>query len=1049
MNSVRAASGPGTSADAATLHARIEAAWLADEAAVLGACLGPARSSDAAARRIAAEAERLVLGARAREAESSGLHAFLAHYDLSSQEGVVLMCLAEALLRIPDAHTADRLIADRLGGADWASHLGASESMFVNASTWALMLTGRTLAADGDDGARMHGLLDRVVARLEEPIVRAALRAAMRIMAEQFVMGRSIADALERAGEPEGRRWRYSFDMLGEAALTDRDAERYLETYSAAIAAAAGTVSEDDPIEDRPSISVKLSALCPRFDVAQRERAVAELTSHVGRLAGEAARAGVGLTLDAEEADRLELQLEVFERVHGLPSLDGGAGFGIAVQAYQKRAAPVLAWLQALAARRRRPVPVRLVKGAYWDTEIKRAQEQALSDYPVFTRKRHTDVSYLACARLLLEDCPQLYPQFATHNAHTVAWLREHAGTRALEFQRLHGMGEALYLTAMEDPAWRWPCRVYAPVGAHEDLLPYLVRRLLENGANTSFVNQLADLDVDVATVTADPVAACDAHRGDVRRADIPLPCGLWPNRRGAAGINFASRRTLAAVQGWIARFDAERQHAAPLVDGTRRAGTHAEVPDPAAAGRRAGTVETADTALAAEAVAVAARGFAAWEACPAGERAATLERAAELLEAHALELTATCMREAGKTLRDAHADVREAIDFLRYYATEARARFAAPVPLPGPVGESNALALRGRGVFVCISPWNFPAAIFTGQVAAALAAGNTVVAKPAPQTPLTAARVVALLHEAGVPGTALALLPGGTALGEALVGDPRIAGVAFTGSHATARHIQQRLAARDGALPVLVAETGGQNALVADSSALPEQLVTDALASAFNSAGQRCSALRVLYVQREIHARVLTLLRGAMDRLVVGDPRAFETDVGPVIDADAHARLEAHLRTLGDAVLHRTPLPPLPDGGHYFAPTLAAIGGIADLGDEVFGPVLHVVAFDGDAIDAVVDDVNATGYGLTLGIHSRVQATAQRIAARARVGNVYVNRNQIGAVVGSQPFGGQGLSGTGPKAGGPHTLARLATEQVVTVNTAAVGGNAALLNRP
>lgn len=1036
------------SAPLAALSDRIDAAWLVDEAQALNGLLPDARTEPALTARVAKEAERLVRGAREREAESSGLHAFLQHYDLSSSEGVVLMCLAEALLRIPDSDTADRLIAEKLSAGDWARHLGESGSLFVNASTWALMLTGRSMAPDDAAGRPGAETLKRLLARVEEPVVRAALRAGMRILAEQFVMGRTIADALERTGSSEERAWRHTFDILGEAALTAEDARRYFEAYAEAVTAIGTAARDEQAHEARPSLSVKLSALSPRYEPAQRERAVDEVAGRLLELARIAAPLGVGLTVDAEEAERLELALEAFARVHASDGLGAYAGLGIAVQAYQKRASPQLCWLQALARERGRAIPVRLVKGAYWDTEIKRAQERALPDYPVFTRKRHTDVSYLACARLLLERCPDLYPQFATHNAHTVAWLRWHGRGRAFEYQRLHGMGEALYRTAMDDPAWDRPCRVYAPVGPHEDLLPYLVRRLLENGANTSFVNQLADRRIEVAAVTADPVQACEAHDGPVRRPDIPPPCALWPGRRAAMAPNFAQRTTVEAVQAFCAGFDGQGREAVPLVGGERLDGTRHPVCEPAASGRLAGFVDVAEPELARRAVDVARHAFRAWNARPADARARVLERGADLLEAYGGELTDTCMREAGKTLRDAHADVREAIDFLRFYAVECRRLFSAPVSLPGPAGESNTLSLTGRGVFACISPWNFPAALFTGQVAAALASGNTVVAKPAPQTPLTAARIVALLHDAGVPGDALAFLPGDAALGEALTRTPGLAGVAFTGSLATARRIQRTLADAVGALPALVAETGGVNVLVADSSALPEQLVADCLVSAYNSAGQRCSALRLLYVQSAIHARVVSLLEGAMDELVVGDPRLFPTDVGPVIDAPARARLDAHLARLGAKVRHRAPLGRLPAGGHYFAPALADVDGIGQLPEEVFGPVLHVAPFERADLDAVLDAVAASGYGLTLGIHSRVEATVRQVLARARVGNVYVNRNMVGAVVGSQPFGGMGLSGTGPKTGGPHTLLRFATEQTVTVNTAAVGGNAALLNR-
>ena len=1021
--------------------------YLADETAVVTQLLERARVTQSMQAAIGAAARTLVEGVRIRHKDVSGLHAFLQHYDLSSQEGVVLMCLAESLLRIPDAATADRLIADKLTSADWHLHLGESPSLFVNASTWALMLTGNLIELSEEARHHPRDFLARLAGRMEEPVVRAALKTAMHIMAQQFVMAGDIEAALTRANEEELAHNRYSFDMLGEAALTSHDAKRYQRAYLTAIETIGSAAEHDASITARPSISVKLSALSPRFDYAQHHRAVDELSERLNELAAAAAHAGIGLTMDAEEADRLSLSLKIFENVYSDAPGDGWAGFGLAVQAYQKRAIPHLRWLQSLAARQGRVIPVRLVKGAYWDTEIKRAQEQGLDDYPVFTRKSNTDVSYLACARFLLDECPDLYPQLATHNAHTIAYVHLHAGHREFEFQRLHGMGEPLYDAVRADVGWNRPLRVYAPVGVHEELLPYLVRRLLENGANTSFVNQIADTRFDVEDIIADPVELTTRCGGNVRRADIALPRDLFGARKNSKGFNFADETAVRSLVLELDAFHGRAFHAAPTVPAATHQTQTVTVRDPSAQERIVGTVEFANEDSVRLAIATAREGFTTWTTVPVDERAQTLECAADLLEESALELIYLCVREAGKTLRDAYTDVREAVDFLRYYACMGRQQFAEPTALPGPTGERNELSFTGRGVFACISPWNFPVAIYTGQIAAALAAGNSVLAKPAEQTSLAAARITELFHAAGVPVTALGLIPGDGAIGEALVQDPRVDGVAFTGSTEIAQRINRTLAGRNAPIPVLIAETGGLNTMIADSSALPEQLVTDAIVSAFNSAGQRCSALRVLYVQEDIAARVLELLKGAMDELVIGDPLELATDIGPVIDGPALERLNQHLASMGH-VLHRC-RPPAGDlNGFYFAPALVEIDGIERLEREVFGPILHLVRYRSDDLDRVIAAINARGYGLTLGIHSRIETQVETIRQRVRAGNCYVNRNTIGAVVGSQPFGGMGLSGTGPKAGGPHYLLRFASEKTMTINTAAIGGNATLLNR-
>ncbi len=1024
--------------------------YLGDETAVARALLPAAILPEAERAAVEASAVRLVERVRAAR-HGGGIEAFLQEYDLGTREGVILMCIAEALLRIPDADTADRLIADKLAAGQWAEHLGEAGSLFVNASTWGLMLTGRLVKLAGDEVDDPLALLQRLVARLGEPVVRGAFRQAMRIMAHQFVMGRTIGAALRRAADQP--RYRYTFDMLGEAALTAADAERYFEAYQAAIAALASASHGELSPEAAPSVSVKLSALHPRFEHAQRERVLATLGPRLAALARAAREKNVAFSIDAEEADRLELTLQLFDGLLEQPALEGWGGLGIVVQTYQKRAPDALAWLARRADETGRMINLRLVKGAYWDAEIKRAQEAGLPGYAVFTRKSNTDVCYLACARRLLEGTPRLYPQFATHNAHTVAWVMHVAGRcgRAFEFQRLHGMGEALFdglVGAAGEPV---PCRVYAPVGSHEDLLPYLVRRLLENGANTSFVNRIVDERLPPAEVVRDPAVQVAALER-IPHPAIPLPPALFgETRRNSLGLNLADGAEQERLATACREAAAGSARAAPVVGGKTLAGGEAKpVRNPANRAEVVGQVVAADARAVEAALALAQAHQPDWDRTPATERATRLERAAELFEAKRAALLALCVREAGKTVPDSLSEVREAVDFLRYYAVQARAQFGAPEALPGPTGESNRLELHGRGVFACISPWNFPLAIFTGQVAAALAAGNSVIAKPAEQTPLVAAAAVRLLHEAGIPTGVLQFLPGdGATVGGRLTADARLAGVAFTGSTETARLIARALAARDAPLATLIAETGGQNALIADSSALPEQLVHDVLASAFNSAGQRCSALRVLFLQADIAERTLAMLAGAMDELCVGDPALLATDLGPVIDEDARAMLEAHARRIvADAPWHHwARLSPACSRGTFVPPLAVEIAGIGVLEREVFGPILHIVRYEADDLDAVIDSINATGYGLTLGVHSRIDGFARRIATGVRAGNVYVNRNMIGAVVGVQPFGGQGLSGTGPKAGGPHYLARFATERTVTINTAALGGNAALLS--
>jgi RHH-type proline utilization regulon transcriptional repressor/proline dehydrogenase/delta 1-pyrroline-5-carboxylate dehydrogenase len=1004
-----------------------------EEAEAVAALRARLSLSEAQRRRIAGDARKLAAAVRAASAKSLRAEAFLQRYSLSTREGMVLMCLAEALLRIPDAETADALIRDKLAGGHWEAKSDANPLM--NAASWGLMLTGRLVEwRDAEGGA--DAVMRRLVARAGEPLVRGAVRHAVAIMAEQFVAGESIGAALERARKQPD--FRFSYDMLGEAAKTAEDAERYLRAYHDAIAAVAAEAKSIARIEERPGLSIKLSALHPRYEMAKRERVLAELLPRLVGLCRASAEGGIALTMDAEEADRLLLALELFERLARERSLAGWEGLGLAVQAYQKRARAVCDWVAALATGTSRRIMVRLVKGAYWDTEIKLAQALGLEDYPVFTRKSAADLSYMACAQALLGAGDRVFAQFATHNCHTAAFILECVGPRRdFEFQKLQGMGDALYETLV--PEARVACRVYAPVGAHRDLLAYLVRRLLENGANTSFVHQVADSSIPLERLTADPLALLPEPW--VPNPRVPLPRNLFPDRLNSRGIDLCDPRVLERLERRIAE-DRQASAASPAAGGTA-------ITEPADRRRVVGAVRWATAEEVNAAVEAADRAWRAWNARPAQERAGILERGAELIESAADELISLLVREAGKTYPDCVSEVREAADFCRYYAARARAEFAAPSALPGPVGESNALELSGRGVFACISPWNFPLAIFTGQVSAALAAGNAVAAKPAEQTPLVAVRAVALLHGAGVPKDVLRLLAGtGEAVGAPLVRHRAIAGVAFTGSFETALVIQRELAARDGPIVPFVAETGGLNAMVADSSALPEQLIADVLASAFNSAGQRCSALRILLVQEEAAPRVLEMLAGAIVELRVGDPARADTDVGPVIDAEAEATLERHIAQLErrGGLIARATLADDASHGTFVAPVAYEISPQDMPQREVFGPVLHVVRYAARDLERMLDAVAATRYGLTLGIHSRLDGFVARVRERLLAGNTYVNRNMIGAAVGVQPFGGEGLSGTGPKAGGPRYLHRFAVERTLTINTAALGGSAELL---
>ncbi|MFC5571281.1 bifunctional proline dehydrogenase/L-glutamate gamma-semialdehyde dehydrogenase PutA [Lysobacter yangpyeongensis] len=1037
-------------------RAAITAGWVRDEADHVRTLLAQARLPESERLQAQATAADLVRRVRARAKDQGAIEAFMRQYDLGSEEGVLLMCVAEALLRIPDEETADKLIRDKLGDADWKKHLGQSDSILVNASTWGLMLTGHLVDLADETKRDVHGAFKRLLGRVGEPVIRLAVRQAMKIMGHQFVMGRTIGEALARSQKGDNAAYRYSFDMLGEGALTTKDALRYLQAYRDAIHA-IGRSGEWTRREvfGVPSISVKLSALHPRYEHAKRERVLAELTPRVLELAQLAKSHGIGFTIDAEEADRLELSLDVIAAAYADPSLAGWEGYGLAIQAYQKRAPEVIDFIADLARRHGRRIPVRLVKGAYWDSEVKRAQVDGQPGYPVFTRKPNTDVSYLANARRMLEASDAIYPMFATHNAHTIAtiWQRAKSMGRAkhFEFQKLHGMGDDLYAEVIPADRLDVPCRVYAPVGSHEDLLPYLVRRLLENGANSSFVNRITDEDIAIDDLIQDPVETVSAFES-IAHPRIPQPVDLYRSygieRSNSMGVNLANDDQLRALAEQVNAATKQGWRATPLVPGAKAGGPDIAVTNPADRRETVGQWQAADSATVEAALKNAVAAFDGWNATPAASRAAILEHAANLLEQRMPQYIALCTKEAGKTIPDGVAEVREAVDFLRYYGAQARSMFK-PEALPGPTGESNTLQLSGRGVFVCISPWNFPLAIFIGQVSAALAAGNTVIAKPAEQTNLIGYYAIKLLHEAGVPEAAVQFLPGdGATVGAALTRDPRVAGVAFTGSTDTARAINRALAARDAAIGVLIAETGGQNALIADSSSLPEQVVKDAISSAFTSAGQRCSAARVLFVQDDIADKVTHMLAGAMAELKVGNPGLLSTDVGPVIDEDALKMLREHAERmdreatkiaevqLDDATAH----------GSFFAPRAYAIKSIDVLHREVFGPVLHVVRWKADQLDNVIDAINGTGYGLTLGIHSRIDETVEQIASRIKVGNCYVNRNQIGAVVGVQPFGGQNLSGTGPKAGGPHYLPRFTTEKTITINTTAAGGNASLL---
>ncbi|XBQ16520.1 MAG: bifunctional proline dehydrogenase/L-glutamate gamma-semialdehyde dehydrogenase PutA [Oceanicaulis sp.] len=1041
--------------DSLTAWDEIDAYKFADERELARRLDGRVGLSDEARKRAGDEAVKLVKTARKTRRGGGLMESFLQEFGLSNKEGLALMCLAEALLRVPDKDTADDLISEKIGSGQWAEHAWKSDNWLVNASTLGLMLTGSITNVDPAARRDPGGYFRRMAGRMGEPVIRTATRRAMRILGEQFVLGRSIEGAIRR-----GRNWKqyggqkplFSFDMLGEGARTDADARRYQKRYLEALDAVAAK-RQDGPIEKVDGVSVKLSALHPRYQAVKEAEVMETLYPRVLEQCEKAAKADIAVCIDAEESDRLVIQLKILERLAREPSLKGWGGLGLAVQAYQKRALPVLEKVAELGRQTGRRFLVRLVKGAYWDTEIKHAQIAGHEDFPVWSTKPATDMNYLACARVMLEAPEAIYPQFATHNAHTVCSVREvakEAGGPPYEFQRLHGMGEPLYAAAAE--SWGedlGPVRVYAPVGSHEDLLPYLVRRLLENGANTSFVHAFLDDDVPAEDVARGPFSMAPTLD---RHPFIAAPNMLYGEaRRNSAGVDLAQ----ASVRERLAKAQAEFDKGAPyecgpIIDGEAFADGGESRTSPADHGFTVASVRDATPGDVDRAHERARAAQPDWDRRGGPERAEILRRIAELMEEDTDRLIALMTRETGKTLADGVAEVREAVDFLRYYAVEAETKFNGPQRLPGPAGETNHLELRGRGVFVCISPWNFPLAIFTGQVAAALAAGNAVLAKPAEQSPLIAYEAVKLFRKAGLPDGLLNLLPGGGEIGAKLVELERVDGVCFTGSTDVARIINRTLAAKDGPIVPLIAETGGLNGMFVDTSALKEQVIDDAVMSAFGSAGQRCSALRVLFLPEETADSLIEGIKGAMDALTLGDPSDPATDIGPVIDADAHARLTAHLEDMQQnaKVLHRARLAEgLNEKGRYFAPALVEISSLDQLTEEKFGPILHVMRYKKSRLGECAAALHAKGYGLTLGVHSRLDRFFNTVREAVPAGNVYVNRNMIGAVVGVQPFGGEGLSGTGPKAGGPNYVTRFAAERTVTINIAAQGGDPELLS--
>ncbi|MGF1801451.1 bifunctional proline dehydrogenase/L-glutamate gamma-semialdehyde dehydrogenase PutA [Vibrio gigantis] len=1013
------------------LWSLISPLYMVDETQWLEQLLPLATPSESEKQQITEKTTSLIEAIRADKTSIQMIDALLLEYSLDTQEGILLMCLAEALMRIPDSATADALIRDKLSVADWKSHLKNSDSVFVNASTWGLMLTGKVVGLSSNEQSAGQAV-NRLVNKLSEPVIRKAMHQAMKVMGHQFVLGRSIAEAQKNGKSMRDKGFTYSYDMLGEAALTTADANKYFKDYLMAIEAVGRDTYVSSKSSPAPSVSIKLSALHPRYEVANEDRVLTELCDTLEQLLRRAVELDVAITIDAEEADRLELSLKLFEKLYRTDLVKGWGKFGLVIQAYSKRALPVLVWLNRLAKEQGDLIPLRLVKGAYWDSEIKWSQQAGFDNYPVYTRKEATDVAYLACARYLLSPSVRgnIFPQFASHNAHTVSAIAVMTEHKDFEFQRLHGMGDSLYNHAME--AYQQSVRIYAPVGSHKDLLPYLVRRLLENGANSSFVHRLVDARCPVAELTQHPVDMLLAF-DTLHNTKIPLPPAVFPERKNSYGVNIDIESEAHQFEAQVKTFLNNQWTAGPVINGESfaesmiKADQNVEqVTAPYDRRINVGQVAFANLDHVSAAITGADAAFADWNATSVETKAAALEKLADLMEENLAELVAICHQEAGKTIHDSIDEVREAVDFCRYYAKQANN--LQGFELKGFDGLTRIASRQGRGVFVCISPWNFPLAIFLGQITAALVAGNTVVAKPAEQTSLIAARAVELMNEAGFPAGTIQLLPGrGAEIGSALTSHDAIAGVAFTGSTPTAQRINVSLASRNAKPVPFIAETGGQNAMIVDSTALPEQVVRDVIRSAFASAGQRCSALRVLYIQEDIADRVIGLIHGAMDELSVGIPHLHKTDVGPVIDQNAKQKLMTHLEnmTKTQKKVAQLSLGTDCEHGDFVPPSAFEIDDISCLKEEQFGPVLHIVRFKASELAQVVDQINQTGFGLTMGIHSRNETTYRWIEKHVRVGNCYINRDQVGAVVGVQPFGGQGLSGTGPKAGGPHYLYR------------------------
>lgn len=1015
----------------ADLWTLISPLYMVDETQWLEQLLPLATPSESEKQQITDKTTSLIEAIRADKTSIQMIDALLLEYSLDTQEGILLMCLAEALMRIPDSATADALIRDKLSVADWKSHLKNSDSVFVNASTWGLMLTGKVVGLSSNEQSAGQAV-NRLVNKLSEPVIRKAMHQAMKVMGHQFVLGRSIAEAQKNGKSMRDKGFTYSYDMLGEAALTTADANKYFKDYLMAIEAVGRDTYVSSKSSPAPSVSIKLSALHPRYEVANEDRVLTELCDTLEQLLRRAVELDVAITIDAEEADRLELSLKLFEKLYRTDLVKGWGKFGLVIQAYSKRALPVLVWLNRLAKEQGDLIPLRLVKGAYWDSEIKWSQQAGFTDYPVYTRKEATDVAYLACARYLLSPSVRgnIFPQFASHNAHTVSAIAVMTEHKDFEFQRLHGMGDSLYNHAME--AYQQSVRIYAPVGSHKDLLPYLVRRLLENGANSSFVHRLVDARCPVEELTQHPVDMLLAF-DTLHNTKIPLPPAVFPERKNSYGVNIDIESEAHQFEEQVKAFLNNQWTAGPVINGESLAESMIkadqnveQVTAPYDRRINVGQVAFANLDHVSAAITGADAAFADWNATSVETKAAALDKLADLMEDNLAELVAICHQEAGKTIHDSVDEVREAVDFCRYYAKQADN--LQGFELKGFDGQTRIASRQGRGVFVCISPWNFPLAIFLGQITAALVAGNTVVAKPAEQTSLIAARAVELMNEAGFPAGTIQLLPGrGAEIGSALTSHDAIAGVAFTGSTPTAQRINVSLASRNAKPVPFIAETGGQNAMIVDSTALPEQVVRDVIRSAFASAGQRCSALRVLYIQEDIADRVVALIHGAMDELSVGIPHLHKTDVGPVIDQNAKQKLLAHLENMTNTQKKVAQLSLGTDCEHgdFVPPSAFEIDDISCLKEEQFGPVLHIVRFKASELTQVVDQINQTGFGLTMGIHSRNETTYRWIEKHVRVGNCYINRDQVGAVVGVQPFGGQGLSGTGPKAGGPHYLYR------------------------